>query len=233
MSDIELVAGIGDKLAKSLRSRGIKTRADLKKIINELPIAAQVDLKYNPVKRIPNANIKNVNAVLRKIFRKHSCKYEICGSYRRNEPYSSDIDILLDKTCLKGVKGKNYVPIITSIINDNRIHTPYTVKLVEPYSAGPDRISALFAVKLNPKSLVYYKVDFFLTEPAEWAAALVYATGSKLFNIRIRAVAKKRGYKLNQRGLFDANGNRIPVRTERELFKKIKVTWRDPQDRSR
>lgn len=223
--DIETVMGIGKKLATDLKSRGFTTRKSLLKIVDELPIAARMDLQYKPMRKIPHDIIKDIDKTLKKIFSKHKCIYMIAGSYRRKKPFSKDIDVLVDKTCLG---HGDPLPKILSMINKSRVRTPLKIKLISPYSSGADRISALFQVN---KSSTYYKVDFFIVPRSEWVPAVVYATGSQQFNIRMRSVAKRKGWKLNQRGLYDENGNLVPVSTEQELFDILNITYKTPQER--
>jgi DNA polymerase/3'-5' exonuclease PolX len=64
---------------------------------------------------------------------------------------------------------------------------------------------------------------------------LLYATGSGRFNIRMRATAKRLGYLLNQRGLYKKVSStvlrRIPVVSERALFKKLGMKYLAPNER--
>ncbi|MBA2450980.1 MAG: DNA polymerase/3'-5' exonuclease PolX [Chloroflexi bacterium] len=60
---------------------------------------------------------------------------------------------------------------------------------------GPARTSILVRGGLQ--------VDVRAVEPKSWGAALQYFTGSKAHNIRLREIAIKRGWKLNEYGLFD------------------------------
>lgn len=223
--DVETVMGIGKKLAQNLRKQKIKTRRDLMKIFGELPIATQMDLRYEPDRKIPHEYIADIDTTLKKIFKKYTCKYLIAGSYRRKTPFSKDIDILIDSSCIKGSDPLLY---ITNMINKSRVRIPVKIKLISPYSSGSDRISALFHVNQS----VYYKVDFFIVPPKEWIPAVVYATGSQQFNIRMRSVAKHRGWKLNQRGLYNKKGKLIPAKTERDLFDIIGITYKEPQNRT-
>ena len=53
----------------------------------------------------------------------------------------------------------------------------------------------------------------------------MYFTGNREFNIRMRAIAKNKGYLLNQYGLFKKTGQRVPIRDERDIFKKLNITY--------
>ena len=75
--------------------------------------------------------------------------------------------------------------------------------------------------------------DLFLAAPAERPTALFHLTGPRAFNIRTRAAAKRRGWRLNQYGLWDARtGARVAeFATERDVFAALGVTpAADPRD---
>jgi DNA polymerase/3'-5' exonuclease PolX len=81
------------------------------------------------------------------------------------------------------------------------------------------------------------QVDLFFVQPDELPFALFHYTGSREYNIRTRAHAKARGWRLNQYGLFDAGGRRVrgsvALRTERELAALLGVSYRAPTDREK
>jgi DNA polymerase (family 10) len=58
---------------------------------------------------------------------------------------------------------------------------------------------------------------------------MIYFTGSKAHNIRIREMAVRRGLKLNEYGLFRAkSGKLIVARTEEEVYEKLSLPWIPP-----
>ena len=85
-----------------------------------------------------------------------------------------------------------------------------------------------------------HKVDFFLARAAERPFALMHFTGSAAYNIRVRAHAKARGWRLNQYGVFEAGGSSMAprrvrgsskLRTEKELAAFLGVSWHPPAAR--
>ena len=82
-----------------------------------------------------------------------------------------------------------------------------------------------------------YCVDLFLAYDDEMPYALLHHTGSHRYNIRIRAHAKNRGWRLNQYGLFIAEtarrvrGSR-QLTTEGDLARFLGVTPRPPHLRN-
>lgn len=79
-----------------------------------------------------------------------------------------------------------------------------------------------------------YRVDMFFATPEERPFALFHWTGPKSYNIRTRAHAKKRGWRLNRYGLFYQGTDRRvsgSIRTETDLARKLGVTPRPPAER--
>jgi len=76
------------------------------------------------------------------------------------------------------------------------------------------------------------KVDFKVTTPEAWGATILYFTGPADFNIKYRWMAKKRGMKLNEYGLFDRNTDAyIAGATEQDIYDALKRPFRDPDQR--
>lgn len=72
------------------------------------------------------------------------------------------------------------------------------------------------------------QVDLRVVEDASYAAALHYFTGSKDHNVRMRRLAKDRGWKLNEYGLFDGE-TALPAADEAELFGHFGMDWVPPE----
>ncbi len=102
-------------------------------------------------------------------------------------------------------------------------------------SSNPDKVMDCFVAfsevqqilsKGSTKSSVLLKdniqVDLRVVEPKSYGAALQYFTGSKEHNVTLRGYAIKKGYKLNEYGLFDKNTEKfIAGKTEEEIYRKI------------
>ena len=77
------------------------------------------------------------------------------------------------------------------------------------------------------------KVDFKVTTPEAWGATILYFTGPADFNIKYRWMAKKRGMKLNEYGLFDRTTDAyIAGATEQDIYDALKRPFRDPDQRT-
>ena len=76
------------------------------------------------------------------------------------------------------------------------------------------------------------QVDINLTTEESWGASILMWTGTKELNVKMRAIAKERGFKLSQYGLFDRETNkRVAGRTEEEMFKALGLKFLPPEKR--
>jgi DNA polymerase (family 10) len=72
------------------------------------------------------------------------------------------------------------------------------------------------------------QVDLRVVPQASFGAALVYFTGSKAHNIRLRTLAIERDLKLNEYGLF-AGRRVVAGATEQEVYKALGLPWIAPE----
>jgi DNA polymerase (family X) len=76
------------------------------------------------------------------------------------------------------------------------------------------------------------EVDLFATDAERWFMALVVKTGSSDMNIRLAASAKKRGMRFEAYGvLLGTSGEKIVPHSEREVFERLGVPYREPIQR--
>jgi DNA polymerase (family 10) len=73
------------------------------------------------------------------------------------------------------------------------------------------------------------QVDLRAVAPEAWGAALIYFTGSKAHNVRIREMAVRRGLKLNEYGLFRAkSGKLLAAETEEDVYERLGLPYIEP-----
>lgn len=228
MDELTKLYGIGPGLAEKILKDGIHghkinpakpIRAQLKKYAEYLPDATKADLKYNPSRKIPHATIAKIDRLLQKHLT--GFRFDIAGSYRRNKPFSRDIDIIVSAPSTKST-AEHWKRFLGQV--------PKSIKFLPPYAQGADKVSTMLVF-----SGLTCKVDVFFTDPKEYMFMLLYATGSGIFNIRMRATAKRLGYMLNQRGLYKRISptilRRMPIKDEKALFKKLKMRYLLPTQR--
>jgi DNA polymerase (family 10) len=74
------------------------------------------------------------------------------------------------------------------------------------------------------------QVDLRVVEDKSFGAALQYFTGSKEHNVKMRSLAIKKGYKLNEYGLFDKETDKfISGKDEEEIYKKLGLSYIPPE----
>jgi len=85
------------------------------------------------------------------------------------------------------------------------------------------------------------QADLRVIDESCWGAALMYFTGSKEHNVKMRERALKMGLTLNEYGLFPEDGNEIPpqkrglkpvaARTEEDVYATLGMAWVPPEMR--
>lgn len=117
------------------------------------------------------------------------------GSLRRMRETVGDIDVL--------VAGVDPGPVHAALRD-----SPLVVKVL---AAGEKKTSVLTVRGLQ--------ADLRVVEPDAWGAALIYFTGSKAHNVRIRERAVRQGLTLSEYGLFDRDtGQRVAGASEAEVY---------------
>lgn len=234
LSELEEVVGIGHSNALELYDQGIKSVKMLKQKIksNEIEVNNKIKLglKYYNVykKNIPRSEITKIYKLMEKIIKKLNKKYElpknkeyifeICGSYRRKKDFSNDIDLLISK---KGTKTEN-----KSGTHLNRIITKLKSNLTEN-DKKPLLVDDMTDGELTTKYMGFSKykdnhvrrIDIRFVTNDSFPSALLYFTGSGEFNVKMRNIAKEKGYKLSEYGLFDKDENKVKLKSEEAIFK--------------
>ena len=137
--------------------------------------------------------------------RKDVRRMEYAGSLRRMAETIGDLDLLVASDDPIGV-----IDAFTSVGMTDRV------------LAKGDTKSSI----LTRKGL---QVDLRVVPLEAWGAAMIYFTGSKPHNIRIREMAVRKGLKLNEYGLYRAkSGKLIVAETEEEVYEKLSLPWIPP-----
>lgn len=126
------------------------------------------------------------------------------GSLRRMCETVGDIDIL--------VSGQNPHEIIKYFTQ-----LPFIKEVV---AAGKTKVSVI--------TTQGFQIDLRVIEESSYGAALQYFTGSKAHNIKLRTLAKAKGLKINEYGVFRGN-QKIAGATEEEVYKILGLPWIPPE----
>jgi len=74
------------------------------------------------------------------------------------------------------------------------------------------------------------QVDLRVVSDKSFGAALQYFTGSKEHNVKMRSIAIKNGYKLNEYGLFEKDTEKYIVgKDEEQIYKKLGLSYIPPE----
>ncbi len=127
-------------------------------------------------------------------------KVVLAGSFRRCKETVGDLDILL---------------------------TANESKQVMEYISNYDEIANIVSMGDTRSTIILdcgMQVDIRVITPESYGAALVYFTGSKPHNIELRKLGQKRGYKINEYGVFKKD-KQIAGKTEAELYKTLGLSY--------
>jgi NAD-dependent DNA ligase len=218
------VYGIGPKKAKELVSQGIKSIQQLRENLSLLNTVQKTGLTYyeDILKRIPRDEIilydKHMKSILKHIH-DPSTKYEIVGSYRREQPSSGDIDVIITSP-----NSRTYEDFLDKLIAKKII--------IEVLSRGKHKCLVIAKI---PESQYFRRVDFLYAPPNEYPFSVLYFTGSKGFNVVMRGYSLKQGYSLNEHG-FTPVGSHSHItqlfQDEQSIFHFLGLQYIMPKNRT-
>lgn len=134
-------------------------------------------------------------------------KTESAGSIRRMQETVGDLDIL--------------------VISDKPAKVmDFFVKMPEVEAVlvkGPTKTSVRLKIGMD--------ADVRVLPPESFGAALQYFTGDKYHNVAVREIAIKKGFKLNEYGLYKGK-KLIAGKTEEEIYEKLGMAWMEPELRT-
>jgi len=215
------IQNLGPKtLALANKMLKVKTIADLKKVIAsgklaELPqmgekkvenIRKGIEQYEKGHERLSIAVAERVASEVIAYLKENATIKDIspAGSLRRWKETIGDVDVL--------VTGKNGAKIV-------RVFTEYP---------ATERVLAAGDTKGSIMVEGGVQVDLRIVEPKSYGAALQYFTGSKAHNVRCRNIARTKGMKLSEYGLF--KGEKIVAgKTEEEVYEKLGLGYIPPE----
>jgi len=149
---------------------------------------------------------KKLLSILKKMKLVHSV--EVAGSYRRGAVTVGDLDILVTGD-LDNAKAEKAI---------RKVYPDITI-----LGSGETKISFV----IFPNNL---QIDIRFLPKESYGAALLYFTGSKDFNVKMRKKAIEMGYLLNEYALFK-DGEYYKGATEQAVFKALNMKYVEPKKR--
>ncbi len=128
----------------------------------------------------------------------------VAGSFRRRRETIGDLDILVEAGDRKKASEK---------ILEHR-------SVAEVMGRGEEKVTVRLRDGLQ--------IDFRYFDAKAFGAAMMYFTGSKAHNIRLRKRAQGKKWKLNEYGLFRGK-KRLAGRTEEDVYEKLGLPWIPPE----
>ena len=133
-------------------------------------------------------------------------RMEWAGSYRRGRETVGDLDLLI-------------------VAEDRDL-------AMDHFEAYAERSSTILRgdTKISIRVGKAFQVDMRVVEENQFGAALQYFTGSQAHNIHTRRLAKERGLKINEYGVFSQEDDRqVAGATEEDVYASIGLPWIDPE----
>lgn len=229
------IYGIGPVKAKTLLNEyKISSIAELRDIVNKNPgilnEKQKIGLEYfeDLQERIPRMEMlqhqNTVTSLLRSIDNRMHC--DIVGSFRRGEPSSGDIDVLIGyPDTMKNDEAQLYfTKFVKQLTTDGYI--------TDVLALGPKKCMAVCKIGKSGKAR---RLDLLLTNAEEYPYALLYFTGSDKFNIQIRKRALERGYTLNEHVMKPVREG-VPcvpfMQDEKAIFAFLDIEYVEPEKRT-
>jgi len=130
---------------------------------------------------------------------------ELGGSLRRMRATVGDLDIL--------AAAKNSSGVMEVFVNRKDV--------ARVLGKGETKASVEFTHGLQAQLWAH--------PPEHWGTALVYATGSKDHNVRLREYALKKGFSLSEHSLQRKDGSEVTCEREEDVYKTLGLPWIPPE----
>ena len=183
------IHGVGPKKANDLIKSGfdsiqkLRDCKDIKEVLNSKQIIG-LNQYEDLNERIPREEIGRHEELLHKMLTKidPNAEMTIAGSYRRGCDTSGDIDVLIKSD--KKTVFKRFIKVLTNINY-----------LIDHLANGQKKYNGVSKCGKDGKSR---RIDIMYTTPQEYPFAVLYFTGSKDHNTKMRGIANEKGMTMNE-----------------------------------
>lgn len=223
------IYGVGAKTASKWYHNGKRSIEDLKDL--KLTKQQEIGIKYfkDMQIRIPRKEIENIEQLLKEV----ACKLDeniivtICGSYRRGNYSSGDIDVLLSDP------NSKLDNLLEKILNELR-----KISFISDDITTSEKDSYMGMCKIDQ---YHRRIDIKVYPIEEYPFALLYFTGSNYFNRSMRFFCKKKGYSLSDKCIRKVvrvfqekihEADPIPCKNEKEIFDLLGLEYKEPHERN-
>ncbi len=221
LAALTALEGVGPKAVKTLYERlGVRTLADL-----------EAAARAGKVRALPHFGERSEQKILKSIGVAHAA-----GGRALLAAIEPTVEALA--ASLRLVSGVSQVEMAGSIRRrretvadaDLLAVAREPASIVARFVAFPEvaRVLGQGDTKASVKSADGFQIDLRVVPEESFGAALLYFTGSKAHNVALRQRAMKRGWKLNEYGLF-RDARRLAGRTEEEIYARLGLAWIPPE----
>ena len=219
------IHGVGPKKANDLIESGfdsiqkLRDCKDIKEVLNSKQIIG-LNHYEDLNERIPREEIVRHEELLHKMLTKidPNAEMTIAGSYRRGCDTSGDIDVLIKSD--KKTVFKRFIKVLTNINY-----------LIDHLANGQKKYNGVSKCGKDGKSR---RIDIMYTTPQEYPFAVLYFTGSKDHNTKMRGIANEKGMTMNEYCLSyletEENVNHKFV-VEEDIFNYLDIKYVQPTER--
>jgi len=219
------IPGMGPKkIAQAFHELGVESLDDLKRVIESGELAALKGMGATSVKRIAEGiafldsrgdrtplgvALPIAETMADRVRALPGAKrVEIAGSLRRGAETIGDVDILCEAE-----NGTDIIKAFTSFDGVKRI-----------LAQGKTKGSVTVALERNQE----LQVDLRVVDGDSFGAAWQYFTGSKEHNVRLREVAVKKKWRLNEYGLYRGD-EQLAGADEEGIYERLGLSWGPPE----
>jgi DNA polymerase/3'-5' exonuclease PolX len=221
------VYGIGPERAQALAQEGIVTvdllkRAVRRKLVS-VPGSTERALQYHDdlQQKIPRTEMRDFEVLLQGVTEQVApgATAMVLGSYRRGAQASSDIDLLV-------TRPRNVQGLLQDVVRALSAEGLVRACL----SSGETKYHGIVALSRRHPAR---RIDIRAVEYGSRGTAQMYFTGSKRWNVRIRALALRRGMTLNEYSLVrKSDGRRVTCPDEAAVFRALDTPYVPPDERN-
>lgn len=233
------IHGVGTKTAQQWIGRGHRTLEDLLKHVSltanqKIGVEHYKDLNT----RVPRQEMTRLGDVVIQAAAAIDPAVEITigGSYRRGAKDSGDIDFIITRPDTTSVAElRPFLYKLVRKLEDSKFLVARLASGGYAHSSGDS--SLWHGCCVLPGVGIWRRIDLLLVPESQMGGALIYFTGDDIFNRSLRLLARKKGMRLNQRGLYKRgpaggdDGELVEGRCEKKIFEVLGVKWRPPGQR--
>ncbi|KAG6016878.1 hypothetical protein E4U41_004332 [Claviceps citrina] len=257
------IYGVGTGQAQQWLARGYRTLDDLRTKARLSP-GQRIGVEHleDLNRRIPRREVEALGEHVRRVAARVDPLLELIigGSYRRGSPSSRDIDLIVTKPDTRSVEQLQapFAELLRTL-EDEGFLTARLASFHPGSKSGSEGGSRFHGCCVLPPARdgagtgtgtgtghdgpIWRRIDFLLVPETQMGGALIYFTGNDMFNRSMRLLARRKGMRLNQRGLFyrrgaggtttgaGTTGELVEGRSERRIFELLGVQWREPSER--